>query len=120
VTAGLLPGAALFGMAYLLGWGGIFLGMLVPFGRGLADVLLLDALNQRIPSAIRATVMSMNSLCVRAIFAVFGPAVGYAIDGWGLSLVLLASGCLSFAVYAFVLLPLVLREIMVSQPSRLD
>ncbi|SEP08014.1 hypothetical protein SAMN02990966_03862 [Rhodospirillales bacterium URHD0017] len=83
-------------------------------------MLLLDTLNQMIPSAVRATVISMNSLCVRAIFAALGPAVGYAIDGWGLSLVLLACGGVSLAVYTFVLLPLVFREILVGQPSRLD
>jgi predicted MFS family arabinose efflux permease len=119
-AAGLLPSVALFGMAYFLGWAGIVLGMLVPWGRGLADVLLLDALNQRIPSANRATIISMTSLCVRGIFAVLGPAVGYAIDGWGLALVLSVFSCLSFAIYVFLLLPLVLREIMVSQPSRLE
>src|SRR5262249_25131756 len=86
------------------------LGLLIPIGRGVGDVLFLNALNERITSAFRATVMSMVQLGTRASFALLGPLVGYAIDGWGLPSVLSALGVLFSIAFVFLLLPLVLRE----------
>jgi MFS family permease len=109
-AAGVLPIIAYFGMASFLGWGGILLGILVPVGRGLGGVLFLDALNQRISSAFRATVISMANLGIRASFCLLGPLVGYGIDGWGLPSVLSALGILFSITFVVLLLPLVVRE----------
>jgi hypothetical protein len=109
-AAGILPIVALLGMSSFFGWGGILLGLLIPVSWGLGDVLFLDALNQRIPTAIRATVNSMASLCIRAIFSLLGPLVGYGIDGWGLSLVLAAAAVACSIAFVFLLLPLILRR----------
>ena len=59
-------------------------GTLWYVSRGLGQVLFLDALNERISSAFRATVISMVQLGVRASFVLLGPLVGYGIDAWGL------------------------------------
>ena len=40
-----------FGMASFLGWGRILFGTLVQVSRGLGEVLFLNALNEKIPSA---------------------------------------------------------------------
>jgi len=71
-AAGALPVIACFGMASFPGWGGILFGTLVQVGRGLGEVLFLDALNKKISSAFRATVISMVNLGIRA------PSVSWA------------------------------------------
>ena len=107
-AVGVLPIIAYFGMASFLGWGGILLGILAPVGRGLGEVLFLEALNERISSAFRATVISMANLGVRASFCLLGPLVGYGIDGCGLPSVLSALGILFSIAFVVLLLPLVL------------
>jgi hypothetical protein len=86
-------------------------GILVPAGRGLGGGLFLEALNEKIPSAFRATVISMANLGIRASFCLLGPLVGYGIDAWGLPSVLWALEILFSIAFVFLLLPLVLREI---------
>lgn len=113
-AVGMLPIIAYFGMASFLGWGGILFGTLVQVGRGLGEVLFLEALNERISSAFRATVISMANLGIRASFCLLGPLVGYGIDRWGLPSVLSALGILFSIAFVFLLLPLVLRETAVS------
>jgi MFS family permease len=107
---GVLPIVAYFGMASFFGWGGILLGALGQIGRGLASVVFLNALNEKISSAFRATVISMAQLGTRASFALLGPLVGYGIDRWGLPSVLSALGILFSIAFVFLLLPLVVRE----------
>jgi len=109
-VAGVLPVIAYFGMAAFLGWGGIALGLLLQLGYGLGQVLFLNAINERIASGIRATVISLASLSVRASFSLLGPLVGYGIDRWGLPSVLSAIGVLSSIACLVLLLPLILRE----------
>jgi hypothetical protein len=107
-AAGALPVIACFGMASFFGWGGILLGTLGQVGRGLGGVLFLNALNEKISSAFRATVISMASLGTRAAFCLLGPLVGYGIDRWGLPSVLSALGILFSIAFVFLILPLVL------------
>jgi MFS family permease len=109
-AAGVLPIIACFGMASFLGWGGILFGILSQVGRGLGGVLFLDALNEKISSSFRATVMSMANLGSRAFFALLGPLVGFGIDAWGVPSVLSALGILFSLAFVFWLLPLILRE----------
>src|SRR5262245_29595977 len=120
-AVGVLPVIAYFGMASFLGWGGIMLGILGQVGRGLGGVLFLEALNERISSAFRATVISLSQLGIRASFCLLGPLVGYGIDAWGLPSVLSALGVLFSIVFVVLLLPLVVREPVPSpepEPSR--
>ena len=107
-AVGVLPIIAYFGMASFLGWGGILLGTLGQVGRGLGGVLFLNALNEKISSAFRATVISMANLGTRAAFCLLGPLVGYGIDRWGLPSVLSALGILFSIAFVFLILPLVL------------
>jgi hypothetical protein len=113
-AVGVLPIVAYVGMASVLGWTGILLGILAPVGRGLGDVLFLEALNERISSAFRATVISMANLGIRASFCLLGPLVGYGIDRLGLPSVLSALGILFSIAFVFLLLPLVLRGMALS------
>jgi hypothetical protein len=109
-AVGVLPIIAYFGMAWFFGWVGIVLGLLIQISRGLGDVLFLNALNERISSAFRATVISIAQLGTRASFALLGPLVGYGIDAWGLPSVLSALGILFSMVFVLLLLPLILRD----------
>ena len=85
-------------------------GTLVQVSRGVGGVLFLEALNERISSAFRATVISMAQLGIRASFCLLGPLVGYGIDSWGLPSVLSALGILFSVAFVVLLLPLVVRE----------
>jgi len=109
-AVGVLPVIAYFGMAAFLGWGGILLGILAPIGRGVGEVLCLEALNERMSSTFRATVISMANLGIRASFCLLGPLAGYGIDAWGLAPVLSALGILFSIAFFVLLLPLVVRE----------
>jgi MFS family permease len=110
VSVGVVPVVAYLGMAAFPGWGGITLGLMNQFSYGVGQVLFLNALNERIVSGIRATVISMASLSVRASFSLLGPLVGYGIDGWGLASVLAALGFVYSMSFVVLLLPLILRE----------
>jgi Major Facilitator Superfamily len=109
-AVGVFPIIAYFGMAAFFGWPGIVFGLLIQISRGLGDVLFLSALNEKISSSFRATVISMAQLGTRASFALLGPLVGYGIDVWGLPSVLSALGVLFSIVFVVLLLPLILRE----------
>jgi len=109
-AVGVLPVIAYFVMASFFGWVGIVFGLLGHIGRGLGSVLFLNALNERISSTFRATVISMTQLGTRASFAILGPLVGYGIDAWGLPAVLSGLGILFSLVFAALLLPLILHQ----------
>ena len=70
VTGGLAPGAVLF--LVILG--------LFYMARGVATPVLKDFINQITPSDIRATVLSVRSLLIRAIFAGIAPLFGWLSD----------------------------------------
>ena len=109
-AVGVLPVIACFRMASFLGWGGILFGTLVQVSKGLGGVLFQDALNEKVSSAFRATVISMAILGTRASFCLLGPLAGYGIDRWGLPPVLSALGILYSIAFVCLLLPLLLRE----------
>jgi MFS family permease len=107
---GVLPIVAYFGMAAFFGWAGILFGFVFKIGRGVLGVLFMEALNERIPSAFRATVISLSQLGLRASFCLLGPLVGYGIDTWGLPTVMSALGVLFSIVFVALLLPVAYRD----------
>jgi hypothetical protein len=109
-AVGVLPVIAYFGMAAFFGWAGIVIGLLIPISRGLGDVLFLQALNERMSSAFRATVISLTQLGTRGSFVLLGPLVGYGIDVWGLPSVLPVLGILFAIVSVWLILPLFARQ----------
>lgn len=103
---GVLPIVAYFGLAWFEGWYGIGIGLLLFVCRGLNQVILVNALNRRVPSVFRATANSITSFLFRLSFIVTGPAIGFIAENWGLDAALLSLGTASIAVFAFVMLPL--------------
>jgi predicted MFS family arabinose efflux permease len=106
LAVGLLPILSFAAMAALFGWAGIAFGFLFKIGRGLGEVLFLEALNERISSAFRATVISLSQLGLRGAFMVLAPVAGYGIDAYGLPPVLSALAILFALVFLLLILPL--------------
>ena len=105
----LLPLLGLLGMALGSGWIGVLFGFAIQVSRGLSMSLFYEALNRRVPGDFRATVNSLVSLGVRAIFIVTGPVLGFALDHYGMTATLLGLVALFAPLAALVLFPLVLR-----------
>ena len=71
---------------------GIILIALIYIVRGLRSPLTLNLINQQVPSAIRATVLSLSSFTFHLGFAVFAPAIGAISSVYSLSWALFAAG----------------------------
>ena len=104
-----LPLAGLLGMALGSGWLGVMCGLLIQLSRGVSMSLFYEALNSRVPGDFRATVNSLVSLGVRAVFIVTGPALGYALDRFGMQSTLLGMLAVFAPLLGLVLVPLVIR-----------
>ena len=104
-----LPLAGLLGMALGNGWLGVMCGLLIQLSRGVSMSLFYEALNSRVPGDFRATVNSLVSLGVRAVFIVTGPVLGYALDRFGMQSTLLGLLAVFAPLLGLVLVPLVIR-----------
>src|SRR5690606_4834855 len=104
---GLLPVAGHFGMAWLDGWYGIAVSFILYACRGLYQVILVNALNRRVPGRVRATVNSLTSLSFRFGFVLTGPLVGYIAQNHGLPTALNILGVFSAVMFAVIMLPLI-------------
>ena len=104
---GALPVLGHFGMAWLQGWPGIMVGLLLFLCRGMNQVILVNALNRRIPSEFRATANSFTSFLFRLSFITTGPLVGYIAEAKGLETALNLLGIASVALFFLVMLPLI-------------
>lgn len=104
-----LPLVGLLGMALGSGWLGVMFGLLIQISRGVSMSLFYEALNSRLPGDFRATVNSLVSLGVRAIFIVTGPVLGYALDSLGMQATLLTMVAVFTPLLGLVLVPLVIR-----------
>ncbi len=71
---------------------GIGLIAIIYMVRGLCSPLILNLINQQIPSNIRATVLSLNSFTFRLGFAIVAPIVGAITSSYSLSLGLFVGG----------------------------
>jgi MFS family permease len=106
---GVLPVVGLLGMALGAGWIGVAFGFAMQISRGLGMTLFYEALNRRVPGNFRATVNSLVSLVIRAVFIGTGPLLGYALDQFGVTSTLLVVAAIFTPVIAVVLMPLITR-----------
>ena len=116
VLMGLLPIVGHFGMAWANGWQGILIGLLLFACRGLNQVILVNAMNRRIPSEFRATANSFTSFLFRLAFIGSGPLVGYLAQTEGLAMTLDVLGLTSIMLFVFVMLPLIQSVKAIEQP----
>lgn len=75
-----LMGLAFAGMAVTVSLPGLAFLLLVPFLSALLRPALLAAVNARITSDVRATVLSVQSLLWALVFGLLGPIVGFIAD----------------------------------------
>jgi MFS family permease len=108
-AVGALPLLGLLGMALSAGWIGVMFGFALQVSRGLSMSIFYEALNRRVPGHFRATVNSLVSLAVRAIFIGTGPLLGYALDSFGVTSTLLLLAAVFAPLIAVVLIPLIVR-----------
>lgn len=110
VLQGLMPIIAYFGMAWLGGWPAALMGLLLYVTRGFTGVMMREALNQILPTKMRATANSLYSLFFRLVFVFTAPALGWGIDTYGVSPVFVALGTFYVIVFAFLMIPLVRQQ----------
>ena len=104
----------LLGLVVLLGLSYIFLGLieqkwgiifiaLIYFSRGVRSPLVLNCINQNLPSSIRATALSINSFMFRLGFVIIAPVVGWVTDTYNLdtALYLLGFIFIGFGVFCW-------------------
>lgn len=104
---GILPIISQFGMAWFPGWIGISIALLLFVGRGLKQVILVNALNRRVPSEFRATANSFTSFLFRLSFIVSGPVIGSIAELYGIGMALQILGVCYIVVFALVMMPLI-------------
>lgn len=93
-TAGVLVliTGGFFVNAFLMSLPAIALLFVFYFTRGVATPALKDYLNRITSSDVRATVLSIRSLVIRMMYAVFGPILGWLSDVVSLRVALLMAG----------------------------
>jgi len=101
-----LPIVGFAGMAMFDGLLGLAFCLVFPLGRGLSLVMFYQALNKRLSAEFRATVNSLVSLLIRAVFIALGPMAGFLVDYSGVNLALAMLAIVFVPVYAMVLIPL--------------
>ena len=74
------------------------------FIRGVHTPILKDYLNVLITSDIRATVMSVQSLVQKLLYASLGPLIGVVMDAYSLQVALLFSGLIYGLLGLFALI----------------
>ncbi len=111
VCIGILPIAGHLGLALLDGWRGIGVGLLLFFCRGLNQVVLVNALNRRVPSEFRATANSLTSFVFRLGFIIFGPLLGFIAESFSLTTAFVSLAVATAGLFALVMFPLILKVI---------
>lgn len=117
IVLALLPIAGYAGLAVASGWLLIAVGLLFQFSRGITQIILRDAINWRTPGAIRATVLSLQSLLFRVGFAVIGPVMGWSIDHLGTRASLNGLAGLFALAFVLVMLPLLKQVRLLGRPE---
>ncbi len=96
-------------------WGFIFYYLLTCM-RGLRGPMLLNHAQQQIPSANRAGILSLQSLCFRLAFVCTGPLIGKLADRFGVQQTFLFL-CYAFAVILPPVVWLFLRQLRKVAPG---
>ena len=107
LVVGFAPVAGYLGLGAFGAAGGVLVSAVFFACRGFGTVVLRQALNRRVPSTFRATANSFASLGFRGGFALTAPAVGVALDAWGMGTAFLLLAIASLGICLGLLVPLV-------------
>ena len=107
LLVGLAPVVGYLGLGTFGAVGGVLVSAVFFACRGLGVVVLRQALNRRVPSRFRATANSFASLGFRGGFALTAPAVGVALDAWGMETAFVLLAAASLGICLGLLVPLV-------------
>jgi len=110
IIIGILPVIGYFGIALTDSIFGILFCFCFQLTRGLAQIVLKDAINKRISADFRATANSVTQMGVRVVFVIFGPLLGFIIDLKGLSFACLIMGIVYILSFFFSTLKLVAKQ----------
>ena len=91
-----LPSIGFIFLSFFHSYWGIILIFIFQFIFGVSQPIVLDCINQKIPSEIRATINSMVAVVMRLLFFIVSPIIAYIADIFSLSLAFLISGILYF------------------------
>lgn len=105
-----LPIVGYFGMGFTPGLWGLAFTMAFPICRGLNQVIFQDAINNRVPSQMRATANSVGSLGMRALFIIFGPIIGFMLDRRGPDQAMVVLGAVYVLGFFLVAIPLLTQR----------
>lgn len=94
-----LPVIGYFGLSFTSSLLGIAIILLFYFARAFGIVILNDYINRAIASDIRATVLSIQALSWRAVFAVIGPFIGWMSDIYSLQVAFFSAGCIFLVLF---------------------
>ena len=89
ILLAILPVIGYFGLSFVSTLFGIGIIFLFYFARAFGIVVLNDYVNRAVASDIRATVLSIQALSWRAVFAIIGPFIGWMSDVYSLQMALL-------------------------------
>ena len=92
-------------------WGIIFIA-LIYFSRGVRGPLILNHINQNLPSSIRATVLSIKSFIFRFGFIIIAPVIGWITDTYNLDIALFLVGFIFLVFGCFCWWKLVKLEVI--------
>lgn len=110
VIIGILPIIGYFGIALTNSVFGLVFCFCFQLTRGLAQIILKDAINRRISADFRATANSVTQMGVRVLFVFFGPLLGFIIDLKGLSFACFIMGSAYIGVFCFSTLRLLSKK----------
>ena len=102
-----LPIIAILAMLFAPVKVAIALSLLFPLSRGLGFVVLIDAINTRIPNTYRATINSLINVVSRAVFMVTGPFLGLGVDVYGMHFTLAMVFVTMVPLFIFVVAKLI-------------
>lgn len=105
ILIGLMPVIGYLGMGFTGGIFGLFFTLAFPVCRGLNQVIFQDAINSRVPAEMRATVNSVGTLGMRALFILFGPVIGSALDRGGPDHAMKILGASYVVIFLLITLP---------------
>jgi MFS family permease len=102
----LITCAGYFLVAYTRSIWGIAFIFLFYFVRGVNSPIFKDYINKLVPTKIRATVLSVQSMMSRLVFAVIGPFAGWLADAYSFQTALVMTGMilLVFGVISLIFL----------------